>query len=303
MQETHYDPWGLELAGIGFLYEGIKSNKYLYQGKEMMDDHNLNIYDFHARGYDHAIGRTWQVDPGSESYHPMSPYSWVMNNPLKFIDPTGMFADYFDSQGYIGTDGKDDGEIRVTDRNRNSLPNNFYLEDGKTVNKEVGKNNSKLLHEIKFIDNKGALKNIVNHYLGKLGFDQNAVVVIDDNSKMRGNPITNETQISLRRNGYINEKEFSNYYNLMNTAVHERYHIENHLDVITTIGKGSIEHLKAYNAQIEHYTWKHTTEGHQNGISKNITYYISYIPQSDGGKLQNTIKSQFGKKLDIKINW
>ncbi len=89
-QETHYDPWGLELTGIGFQYGGIKVNKFLYQGKEMMDDQNINIYDFHARGYDSAIGRTWQVDPMAEMFYSLSPYSWVANNPIRFIDPTGM---------------------------------------------------------------------------------------------------------------------------------------------------------------------------------------------------------------------
>ena len=90
VQETHYDPWGLELTGLGFQYGGIKANKYLYQGKELMDDHSLNIYDFHARGYDAAIGRTWQPDPMAEMFYSLSPYSWAANNPMRFIDPTGM---------------------------------------------------------------------------------------------------------------------------------------------------------------------------------------------------------------------
>lgn len=84
------NPWGLELTGLGFQYGGIKANRYLYQGKEMMDDLNLGIYDFHARGYDPVIGRTWQQDPHADNYYALSPYSWVANNPLSVIDPTGM---------------------------------------------------------------------------------------------------------------------------------------------------------------------------------------------------------------------
>src|SRR5690554_4981828 len=98
VQETHYDPWGLELTGLGYQYGGIKANKYLYQGKEMMDDHSLNIYDFHARGYDPVLGRTLQQDPHADSYPSMSPYSWVANNPLSYIDPDG--------KDIIGIDGK-----------------------------------------------------------------------------------------------------------------------------------------------------------------------------------------------------
>ena len=73
-------------------------NKYLYQGKESINEPDLNIYDFHARGYDPAIGRTLQMDPHAENYLRMSPYSWVANNPLRFIDPDG--------RDIIGTDGK-----------------------------------------------------------------------------------------------------------------------------------------------------------------------------------------------------
>lgn len=90
VQETHYDPWGLELTGLGYQYGGIKANKHLYQGKELLDDQNLNIYDFEARGYDPVIGRTLQIDPHADNYYALSPYSWVANNPLSVIDPTGM---------------------------------------------------------------------------------------------------------------------------------------------------------------------------------------------------------------------
>ncbi len=34
VQETHYDPWGLELTGLGFQAGGVKVNRYLYNGKE-----------------------------------------------------------------------------------------------------------------------------------------------------------------------------------------------------------------------------------------------------------------------------
>ncbi|SIN97432.1 hypothetical protein SAMN05444394_2631 [Algoriphagus halophilus] len=30
VQETHYDPWGVELSGLGYQYAGIKVNPYLY---------------------------------------------------------------------------------------------------------------------------------------------------------------------------------------------------------------------------------------------------------------------------------
>ena len=106
VQETHYDPWGLELMGLGYQYGGIKVNKYLNQGKEWLDDHGLNIFDFHARGYDPAIARTLQMDPHAENYFSLSPFNWLANNPILFTDPDGK-----DITFYIGKDKVKFGDL------------------------------------------------------------------------------------------------------------------------------------------------------------------------------------------------
>ncbi len=49
----------------------------------------MRIFDFEWRGYDPALIRTWQQDPLAELYYSESPYSWVANNPINFIDPDG----------------------------------------------------------------------------------------------------------------------------------------------------------------------------------------------------------------------
>ena len=91
IQETHYDPWGLELTGIGFQYSGIKANKYLYNGKELIEDKGLQYYDYGARMYDPVLGRWSVVDPLGD--HPkqlgMSLYSAFWNNPIRYNDPDG----------------------------------------------------------------------------------------------------------------------------------------------------------------------------------------------------------------------
>ena len=56
--------------------------------------HGLNWYDFHARQYDPIFGRFHTVDPLAEKYYNISPYVYCANNPLKYIDPTGMYYTY-----------------------------------------------------------------------------------------------------------------------------------------------------------------------------------------------------------------
>ncbi|MDR7130998.1 RHS repeat-associated protein [Algoriphagus sp. 4150] len=89
VQETHYDPWGLELTGLGFQRGGMKANKYLYNGKELIEDEGLQYYDYGQRMYDPAIGRFNRIDRFSEKYGSLSPYQYGANNPVLYIDVNG----------------------------------------------------------------------------------------------------------------------------------------------------------------------------------------------------------------------
>ncbi|WP_205635700.1 RHS repeat-associated core domain-containing protein, partial [Algoriphagus ratkowskyi] len=90
VQETHYDPWGMEIKELGYQYGDIKVNPYLYNGKEAIDHLGIELYDYGARMYDPVIGRWSVVDPLAEERSWMSPYNFVQNNPLSRIDPDGM---------------------------------------------------------------------------------------------------------------------------------------------------------------------------------------------------------------------
>tara|TARA_R110002124_G_scaffold170608_8_gene338299 strand:- start:1350 stop:2435 length:1086 start_codon:yes stop_codon:yes gene_type:complete len=92
IQETHYDPWGLELVGLGFQNGGVNENKYLYNGKELIEDNDLQYYDYGARMYDPVLGRWGVVDPIGNLYYSWSPYNYTLNNPIKNIDPDGRFV-------------------------------------------------------------------------------------------------------------------------------------------------------------------------------------------------------------------
>ncbi len=96
LEETHYYPFGLTMAGISSKAAGSLINKKGYnanelQSKEFSDGSGLEAYDFNARTYDPQIGRFIQVDPmtdegGQESW---SPYHFSYNNPIRYNDPDG----------------------------------------------------------------------------------------------------------------------------------------------------------------------------------------------------------------------
>lgn len=51
--------------------------------------HGLNLYDYSVRYYESAIGRFMSVDPLAEKNYSWSSYGYIMNNPMRRIDPTG----------------------------------------------------------------------------------------------------------------------------------------------------------------------------------------------------------------------
>ena len=57
IQADDYFPFGLTMAGTSYHQSGTQENKYLYNGKELQTDLNLDWYDYGFRFYDPALAR------------------------------------------------------------------------------------------------------------------------------------------------------------------------------------------------------------------------------------------------------
>ena len=98
-------------------------------GKER--DEETGYGYFGARYMDHELMTMWlSVDPMSDKYPSMSPYSYCAWNPMKLVDPNGMeIGDYYDEKGnYLGRDGNNDNNV-------------YFITNGADINKI--KNNDK----------------------------------------------------------------------------------------------------------------------------------------------------------------
>jgi RHS repeat-associated protein len=91
--ELWYKPWG-ESRGTPF---GATPTTYRFTGQR--EDASIGLYFYNARYYDPALGRFTQADtivPQPGNPQALNRYSYTVNNPVKFVDPSGHIPCYGD---------------------------------------------------------------------------------------------------------------------------------------------------------------------------------------------------------------
>lgn len=97
--------------------------KEKFTGKERDSETGLDY--FGARYYDSSIGRWLSADPLADKYPHASPYNYVLNNPMGFVDPDGKMVE--ECCDYIFQADGSYQEIKTPD-NQNSRY--FYQNEG-----------------------------------------------------------------------------------------------------------------------------------------------------------------------------
>ncbi|NLD50242.1 MAG: RHS repeat-associated core domain-containing protein, partial [Clostridiaceae bacterium] len=125
-----YTPFGELLYEYDPGWESGRIPKYSFNAKEL--DEENNMYYYSARYY--APPTFISRDPMFEKYPSISPYTYCANNPLKFVDPTGMIVDpvgdeetaLYNEYKQILSDRKDRAQDKV-DRIQNRIDQGKYV--------------------------------------------------------------------------------------------------------------------------------------------------------------------------------
>ena len=89
----------------------LSANRWRFSGKEGYDStFGIALDDFGARLFDRS---SWtSIDPLAEKYYSVSPYMYCAGNPVRFVDPEGLW--HWDDNGNLASDEDDNAETLST---------------------------------------------------------------------------------------------------------------------------------------------------------------------------------------------
>jgi len=258
IQEDSYYPYGMNMTGLSHISGEDLPNKYRYNGKELQDDFGLDWYDYGARFYDAQLGRWHVVDPLAEDYFALSPYNYVANNPLKFIDPNGMWIDdYFNKNGrYLGSDEAKTDYVKIIDQ-KDWDDNKTVSSDGsESIEHKIGNELSKATSE-STISTEAEI-NIADHYNpSDLELEySNEITGMQFYAEKNEKPIIKINSNNLKDKGYLNYSSV-----IKNLFSHENKHYSDYRqeghEGYLEMGK-IVREQRAYDAQLKDKSFKQT---------------------------------------------
>ena len=132
--DADFYPYGGERA---YINSCPTPNNYKFTGKERDSESNLD--NLGARYNSSQYGRFVSPDPGNAGADPTNPqsrnaYAYVMNNPMIFIDPTGLEC-VWDDGSY---DSNDDPDTGTPKKCQNSTNGGTWVDHSYFVNNNLG---------------------------------------------------------------------------------------------------------------------------------------------------------------------
>ena len=288
---TDYYPFGQEIP-----LSGSTDNQIKYNSKELQIDAGLNWYDYGARFYDPVLGRWHTMDPLAEKSRRWSPYTYCVDNPIRFIDPDGMdTSPYYDDQGnFLGVDEKGfAGEIFITDKatfkanseagiaNSESIQSDDKTESIATADisdEAISNIYTDVVTEMDEVSEGDLYNGKVSIFDGKGIYDNNTGkmeytgVNNPDNYQVFGYSKTEDgkNKITVGPDGHSEITTVENVQNALGVHEYMAHGIEKIPGGLTK------EHAKAYEMQMKHSTWKYTTPEFKKAMQDRYKRYIKY---------------------------
>ncbi len=177
--DQSYDAWGRQRNPVDWTFNNLTANIITDRGFTGHEHLNyFSLINMNGRAYDPTIGQFLSPDifvQEPENSQSFNRFSYCLNNPLKFVDPSGyLIDDYFSFTGkYLYTDNAITHNIRIVDEGTFNLMNEFAAKFN--LNED---NKTKLLHEASWLADGMYLsdecaKGILNHYYLEAGYNLN----------------------------------------------------------------------------------------------------------------------------------
>jgi RHS repeat-associated protein len=261
----HYYPFGSTMQT--WEADG-KEYVFGFNGKEKDNEDGIIQYDYGFRIYDPRIGRFKSVDPLAKSFAMLSTYQFTANSPIAATDLDGL-------EFYYTADGRLFNHKTAWIANNKLIPTKIsdqirVIHNLKTAGK-YSTFNYIMFHQANEETRNRILTEIYQKHIG--GKLPPALTTKNDgNDGQAGATDVNRMWLNIDASHNVNgEYLHDNLYNLINTAYHESLHFNGQSD-------DAFSHYKIIVAQVNHESWKRTTENYKD-YTKDVA--MGYINQME----------------------